>query len=241
MRIISLVPSLTELLFDLGLEKQTVGRTRFCIHPADKVTNTAIVGGTKNPNIEKIKALKPDLVVMNKEENRKEDADEITQLSEVLVTDINTIDEALLAISEIGLITNTKNKAQQIVDTIQNLRKQKPDSTPLRAAYMIWKKPWMTIGGDTYINNVMKEWNLINVFSNQQRYPEISISDIKKQQTDIVLLSSEPYPFSQKHISEITKELPGIDVILINGEWFSWYGSRMIPAFRSLNEWRNSL
>ena len=241
MRIVSLVPSLTELLFDLGLKNKIVGRTRFCIHPKDKIESVEIIGGTKNPNIPKIIELKPDLIIANKEENRLEDVHELKKFSDVLVTEIKTIDDAIHAIQKISEKTGSIQRGEEIINDIKKLLSQIPPTKPLRTAYFIWKKPWMTIGNDTYIHDVMKRYGLENIFGDESRYPEITLQEIKNRKADIVLLSSEPYPFSNKHIQEITKELSNTNVMLVNGEWFSWYGSRMIPAFKQLNDWRSIL
>ena len=241
MRIVCLVPSLTELLFDLGLAKNVVGRTRFCIHPADRVEDVAIVGGTKNPNIDRIKQLSPDLIIMNKEENRKEDALLLEQVADLLVTDINTIEDALISITEIAQRTGTNEAGKQLTNAINRELKKAETFEPVTAAYLIWKKPYMTVGGDTYIHHVMDKWGLKNVFADDQRYPEITTDDLRRIAPQLILLSSEPYPFSAKHVSELEKEVPGSKPMLVNGEFFSWYGSRMLPAFRYLNRWRAEL
>ncbi len=239
MRIICLVPSLTELLFDLGLGDQIVGRTRFCIHPKEAVESADIVGGTKNPNIERIKELRPDLIILNKEENRKEDAELLEQIADLLVTDINTIDEALLAITEIAKRTQTAEAGRKLTTAIRTEVDKADTFDPISAAYLIWKKPYMTVGGDTYIHDVMKKWGLKNVFADAERYPETTVEELRIKDPQLVLLSSEPYPFSAKHVQELDGQLGGPKSMLVNGEFFSWYGSRMLPAFRYLNRWRS--
>ncbi|MFA5669842.1 MAG: helical backbone metal receptor [Balneolaceae bacterium] len=237
-KIISLVPSLTELIIDLGLANRLIGRTRFCIHPADVVDEIAIIGGTKNPNIEKIKALQPDFILANKEENRQEDIEELQKDCYVHLTEIDTIEDALIAIIEIGTQLGAKEKAEDLVQQIQNTLSQKEDYKPLRTAYFIWKEPWMVAGSNTYIHEIMKEWNLENIFSNQSRYPEIDLSILKDDSPNLIILSSEPYPFKEKHIAEVQKFCPNSQIVLLDGEWFSWYGSRMVHSFNALNEWR---
>ena len=240
-RIISLVPSLTELLFDLGVGDCLYGRTRFCIHPEPEIETVAIIGGTKNPNIEKIKQLDPDLVIANREENRKEDVEAIKEFCEVLVTDIDTIDDALFAIHDIGDLCEAKEKAKELIGAIRSEMDQVPDEPPLSAAYLIWREPWMTIGHDTYIHSVLNHWNLDNVFALKTRYPKTSLTELAVKQPDLILLSSEPYPFKEKHVQEVSDHCPDSRVLLVDGEWFSWYGSRMLPSFRKLNAFRKAI
>lgn len=238
-RIICLVPSLTELLLDLGMKERLIGRTRFCIHPAEVVENITIIGGTKNPNIEKIRSLKPDLIIANKEENRKEDVEQLHEFCKVVVTRIDTIQEALDWILKLGTLLETKENASELVSSIKMTLNQKPESPPVSTAYFIWKDPWMTVGNDTYIHDVMKTYNLINVFARHDRYPTTDLMELSGIHPELILLSSEPYPFKQKHIDEIKESCSDSRIELINGEWFSWYGSRMLSSFRELNRWRS--
>lgn len=238
-RIISLVPSLTELLIDLGLKEQLIGRTRFCIHPADSVSGIKIIGGTKNPNIDKIRSLQPDLIITNKEENRKEDVEQLQTFSEVVITEIETIDQALQWITDLGKVLGAEETASGLVSSIEQALEEATEPEPVTTAYFIWKDPWMTIGNDTYIHDVMKRYGLINVFGQYERYPTTHLEELSEIKPDLILLSSEPYPFKQKHIDEIKESCPDSRIELINGEWFSWYGSRMLTAFRELNRWRS--
>jgi len=240
-RIISLVPSLSELIVDLGLTDKLIGRTRFCIHPKESVSNIPVIGGTKNPDIEKIKSLKPDLIIANKEENRKEDIEALTSEFDVLLTDINTIEDALLAIHDIGKRCDVVEKAQELNAAIRKELDQIPDEDTATVAYLIWRNPWMTIGPDTYIHSVLSHWNLTNVFADKKRYPQIKLSDIAKQKPDYIFLSSEPYPFKEKHFDEVAEQCPDSHIILADGEWFSWYGSRMLPSFKKLNVFRKAI
>ena len=235
------MPSLTELLFDLGLGNHVIGRTRFCIHPVKEVEKVPIIGGTKNPNPEKIKQLDPDLVIANREENRKEDVEAIEDFCEVLITDIDTIDDALFAIHDIGSLCGAKEKATELIAAIRSEMDQVPDEPPLSAAYLIWREPWMTVGHDTYIHSVMTHWNLENVFASESRYPKTTLPGLSKKQPDLILLSSEPYPFKDKHVMEVSESCPNSRVLKVDGEWFSWYGSRMLPAFRKLNAFRKAV
>ncbi|MFU8813070.1 MAG: helical backbone metal receptor [Balneolaceae bacterium] len=240
-KIVSLVPSLTELMVDLGLHKELVGRTRFCVHPKKVVADIPIIGGTKNPNVEAIRKLSPDLVIASKEENRQEDVEAIRRFSEVLVTDIQTISDALLAIHDVGSACGKQEKAAALIENIQDELERLPDAEPLRVCYLIWRDPWMTIGGDTYIHDVLGKWHFENVFGEQNRYPELSLDDIAQEKPDLVLLSSEPYPFKEAHLKEVGDACNASDVMLVNGEWFSWYGSRMLPSFRKLNMFRKAI
>ena len=240
-KIISLVPSLTELLIDLGLEEKLAGRTRFCIHPENKIQKIPIIGGTKNPRIEDIIETSADLIIANKEENREEDIRELEQHTEVMVTDISTIEEALFAIYEIGKKCNVPEEANKLIADIQTELNFVPDESPMSAAYLIWRSPWMTAGRDTYIHSVMEHWKLQNVFSQEVRYPKITLEQIHAKRPELILLSSEPYPFKEKHIPEISAVCNSANVMLINGEWFSWYGSRMLPSFRKLNAFRKAI
>jgi ABC-type Fe3+-hydroxamate transport system substrate-binding protein len=240
-RIVSLVPSLTELLFDLGLGHRVAGRTRFCIHPEEQVQKVPVIGGTKNPRLDKIRELNPDLIIANKEENRKEDVEELQKDFEVMVTEIDTIDEALFAIHDIGWTCGVQKQAKKLISDIQQELERVPDEQPVTAAYFIWRDPWMSVGHDTYIHSVLSHWNLENVYSDQTRYPKTSLHELSLKKPDVILLSSEPYPFKEKHIAEVSQFCPGADVILINGEWFSWYGSRMLHAFKQLNLFRKAI
>ncbi|RNC84785.1 MAG: hypothetical protein ED557_05005 [Balneola sp.] len=240
-RIISLVPSLTELLFDLGLDRQIIGRTRFCIHPEDRVNTISICGGTKNPNIEKILSLNPDLIIANKEENRKSDIEILEREVEVVLSDIGTIDEGLKFIRFIGEKLGVPDSSNAMVAKIEGLLDHERATSTINTAYFIWKDPWMTIGNDTYIHDVMAHYALRNVFEEQKRYPTTSMDELIGLSPELVLLSSEPFPFREKHIRELQSYLPNSKIMLTDGEWFSWYGSRMIPAFEGLNTWRSFL
>lgn len=240
-RIISLVPSLTELVIELGLEKELIGRTRFCIHPKEKVDQIPIVGGTKNPRLDKIQNLEPDYIIANKEENRPEDIAALKGNFEINITDIATIEDALIVIHQLGKLFNQQKKAQKLINNIQNALDNRPETSLLTSAYLIWKDPWMTVGGDTYIHDILEHWNLSNVFSDQKRYPKIDLDELKKQNPDLILLSSEPYPFKEKHMAQIEEVCPAARVLLVEGEWFSWYGSRMEHAFKRLNGWRKTI
>ena len=240
-KIISLVPSLTELLIDLGLKDRLAGRTRFCIHPADEVDDIPIMGGTKNPRLDKIKEAQPDLIIANKEENRPQDIKTLMDDFDVELTDIATIEDALIVIHNLGQKLNTADQAEKLITQIQSRLNDRPEEPELRTAYMIWKDPWMSIGHDTYIHDVMDHYNLTNVFGEKTRYPKFDLKELKQYHPDLILLSSEPYPFKEKHIATVEEVCPAARVLLVDGEWFSWYGSQMKHAFERLNIWRKAI
>ena len=233
-RIISLVPSLTELLFYLGLETEVAGITRFCIHPQEWFKNKTRVGGTKNVNFKTIDRLSPDLIIANKEENVKEQIERLAGRYDVYVTDVNNLNDATNMIIDIGKLTGRTEKAIALalqvkrnfekLETISSLKRK------TRAAYFIWRDPFMVAGGGTFINDMMNYCGLENVFSNLSRYPAINLQEIKDRNCELILLSSEPYPFKEKHKEEINQQLPAIPILLTDGEMFSWYGSRLLKA-----------
>jgi ABC-type Fe3+-hydroxamate transport system substrate-binding protein len=238
-RIISLVPSQTELLYDLGLDKETIGITRFCIHPEKWYRTKTRIGGTKDLHLDKIRNLQPDLVIANKEENNREDVEEIRKFCPVWTSDISNLADALEMIRRIGQLTGkseTANRLASVIDTDLTFVSKK--FTPLTAAYLIWKDPFMTVGGDTFIHDMMKICGLNNVFSHKFRYPEVTLEEIEAVSPNVVLLSSEPYPFREKHIGLLERQFPGLKVSLANGEMFSWYGSRLLHSANYFRELR---
>ena len=233
-RIVSLVPSQTELLFDLGLDAETVGITKFCIHPPSWVKTKDSIGGTKTVNIDKVHQLKPDLIIANKEENIKEQIEELAVDYPVWLSDVNNFDDALKMIEDIGQLTGKNEAALSLINNISLAFKTLPQiKSPVKTAYLIWQKPFMTVGGDTFINDMLNKCGFENIFSGKTRYPELSIAQLQTANCKLILLSSEPYPFKQKHIDELSSQLPGTKIILADGEFFSWYGSRMLqsPAY----------
>ena len=226
MRIVSLVPSITETLFDFGLNQEhVIGRTKFCIHPKNEVEKVPIIGGTKNLNIEKIKALKPDLIIANKEENVKEQVEELMKEFDVMLTNIETIEDNYYFIKSIGRLLHQEEKAQKFyLKAYESLYENKA-SKLYKIAYLIWKDPYMTVGNDTFIHHILTELGLDNQFKNQNRYPEIQVADLEK--AEIILLSSEPYPFKEKHLDELKAQFPTKKILLVDGEAFSWFGTRI--------------
>lgn len=238
-RIISLVPSQTELLYDLGLEEEVIGITKFCIHPEKWFRNKIRIGGTKTINMDKIRELNPDLIIANKEENVKEQIEALSQEFPVWISDINNLTEALDMIKQIGLITNRKEQAEDLSKSIEqaflNLKSQTPN-LKLNTCYLIWKDPYMTVGGDTFIHHILTQAGFENLFASSKRYPEITISELQTLNCELLLLSSEPYPFQQKHIDELQAQLTQTKILLVDGEAFSWYGSRLLHTPAYLNQ-----
>ncbi len=232
-RIVSLVPSQTELLHHLGLDNEVVGITKFCVHPNEWFKTKTRIGGTKNVNLEAIKALQPDLIIANKEENIKEQIETLEAIAPVWVSDINNLEDALKMIDAVGKLTNTSVKAQNLRTEIQ-IRFKTPNYK-LKTAYLIWRKPYMTVGGDTYISNMLQHAGFENVFTNERRYPIVTLQQIAATNCDVILLSSEPYPFKQVHIDEIKAVMPNVKMLLVDGEMFSWYGNRLLVAVDYFN------
>lgn len=237
-RIISLVPSQTELLVDLGLRENLVGATKFCVHPEDLRKKVTIVGGTKKVNYKKIEALHPDIIICNKEENTQEIVESLSLIAPVWVSDIFTFEDTLLMIRKLGIIFNVTENAEVICKYIENAKSdfiKSHTSKKKSVYYVIWKNPYMVAGQTTFINELLKLNNFINLSEENSRYPEVAISNLKK--ADLVLLSSEPFPFKEKDRKELEKQLK-TEVLLVDGEYFSWYGSRLkysFNYFKSLN------
>lgn len=241
-RIVSLVPSITELLYHLGLNEEVIGITRFCIHPSSWFRSKTKIGGTKNINIKKIYELQPDLIIANKEENVKEQVEELAKYFNIWLTNVDTVNDAYTMIKDIGNLTNTAAAAKKLITDIQKeFVKLKQDLKPVKTTYLIWRNPYMTIGGDTFISDVMQQCGLQNAFASHIRYPKITADDIKNTNCELVLLSTEPYPFKEKHIAELQAKLPGIKIILADGEMFSWYGSHMLQTPQYLSALLSSI
>lgn len=239
-RIVSVVPSQTELLADLGLNDEVVGITKFCVHPEVWFRSKERVGGTKTLNIDKIRELQPDLIIANKEENERTQIEELAKEFPVWISDVDTLPHALLMIQVIGQMTGTDGDAANLVDEIVHAFKGLNHAAqPKKVVYLMWRNPWMTVGGDTFIGHMIHVLGWQNAFEKQSRYPEVSAEELKAINPDKVLLSSEPFPFKEQHIAEIKEVLPDAEVMLVDGEMFSWYGSRLLKAteyFRALLE-----
>jgi len=239
-RIISLVPSQTELLHFLELELETIGITKFCVHPSSWHREKIKIGGTKNLDIEKIINLEPDLIIANKEENVKEQVEKLAEDFNVWVTDVNNLSDSLVMINDVGILTKKETKANALIQSFKNEFDQNQHhlNDLKNVVYLIWKDPYMTIGGDTFINNMLLQAGYKNIFDNTLRYPEVSIDLLQDLKPECIFLSSEPYPFSNKHIEELKSVLPDSKIILVNGEMFSWYGPRLLQAANYFNQLR---
>lgn len=232
-RIISLVPSQTELLIDLGLAHKLVGITKFCLHPKDTVKSIAKIGGTKNFNLEKIRSLKPDLIIANKEENEEIKLKELMSEFPVWISDVKNLDQAIDMIKEIGAITEETEKANILSLSISEkfLQFESVKKIKKSVLYLIWKSPFMSVNKDTFIHDMIKKCGWQNVCSHSvNRYPSLNEEEIVNLRPDIVLLSSEPFPFKEKHIADIKKVFPKSTITIVNGEAFSWYGSKLLTS-----------
>jgi len=241
-RIISCVPSTTELLYDLGLDVEVIGITKFCVHPDAWHKSKTRVGGTKNLNLTGIRDLTPDLIICDKEENKQEEVEKLMQNHMVWVSDTNTMDQGLDMIRLLGDVLSKTDRATDLCECIGSafsaLKKTLRPGNTLSAAYLIWRDPIMVAGAGTFIDDMMRRCGLLNLFPRGDNgYPEVNVDLLQQANPDLVMLSSEPFPFTEKHLPEFQKILPNAKVILVDGEMFSWPGSRMEKAaayFREL-------
>jgi ABC-type Fe3+-hydroxamate transport system substrate-binding protein len=249
-RIISLVPSISHLLVDLGKEKQLVGITKFCVDPPTMKDKTNVIGGTKKQDFKKIDKLQPDLIIANKEENTKEEIEQLAEKYTVWVSDVRSVSDSIAMIYSLGKILGAEKKADKIIDSISKgfkkvKRKAKKFEQKYTAGYFIWHDPYMVAGRSNIINSVMKYAGFENVFNSKnslqmqeylkdskgnKHYPQVSIELIRELNPEYILLSSEPYPFNEKHIEEFASILPEAKILLVPGEMFSWYGSKLIES-----------
>jgi len=245
-RIVSLIPSQTELLVDLGLESKIVGITKFCVHPEDLKTRKTIVGGTKKVDYDKIRALAPDIIICNKEENTLDIVENLGEISTVWITNIITVEDNLKMISDFGNLFNCVREANEWNANLTfalNDFKEFIESRPIqKVAYFIWKNPYMVAGSNNFINELLQLNHFENVFANQSRYPEIELEKINENGSlDFIFLSSEPYPFKEKDALEMQDFCPQAKIILVDGEMFSWHGSRLLKALNYFKELRQKL
>ncbi|MET3046904.1 ABC transporter substrate-binding protein [Flavobacterium covae] len=239
-RIVSLVPSQTELLYDLGLENKIVGITKFCVHPFHFKSTKTIVGGTKNIKFDKIKELKPDIIICNKEENTKEIVQELSSICPVWVTDIYTLEDNNKMIEDFGKLFNVRTESQKWIDKINFLKNDFlhfiENYEKQTVAYFIWGKPYMAAGRNTFINHLLEINKLENIYATNdkypERYPEVIVQKMRIQgDPDLIFLSSEPYPFKDEHAFELGRYSHHAKTVFVDGEMFSWYGSRLVKAF----------
>lgn len=229
-RIVSLVPSQTEYLFDLGLDREVVGITKFCIHPREKFKSTEKIGGTKRFQFEKIDRLQPDLILGNKEENYQQGIDRLSASFPVWLSDIVTFEDALDMMRLVGEVVGKPDRARELVGRVQRSLTQPLKAPRKRALYFIWRSPYMVAGQDTFINDMMRLAGFENVLPEGTRYPELTLEDVRQLDPEVILLSSEPFPFKARHAEEIQSVLPNAKWEIVDGEMFSWYGSRMLQS-----------
>lgn len=229
-RIISLVPSQTELLHDLGLEEEVIAITKFCVHPRKWFRTKTRVGGTKKMDLEAIAALQPDLIIANKEENEREQLEWLMDRFPVWISDVVSFEDCYQMIRAIGDITGTSEKANKIATKIEADMNSLPKAPALPTAYFIWRQPWMLAGQNNFINTMLQQLGLENIMDNHGRYPEATDKQLRRLKPELILLSSEPYPFKHRHFEELQEIAPNAKIMLVDGELFSWYGSRLLHA-----------
>jgi ABC-type Fe3+-hydroxamate transport system substrate-binding protein len=239
-RIVSTVPSQSEYLFDLGLEDEVIGITKFCIHPKSWFESKQKIGGTKNLHLEKIAALNPDLIIANKEENTLSDIEWLAERFPVYISDINSLNEAYQAMSDIGILTNRQVEAEDWLNRIKDEQRvyNAADQEFGTVAYLIWNDPLMAVGSNNFIHDMLGIGGWDNCFGHLKRYPVVTIDDIIAEAPHLLFLSSEPFPFKQSHVSYFKEHLPQTEVLIVDGEMFSWYGSRLLKSFKYFDELR---
>ncbi len=231
-RIISLVPSQTHLLYRLGLDKEVVGITRFCKYPSHWKKTKTIVGGTKEVKYDRITALQPDLILANKEENTKEMVEKLREIAPVYVAEVISWEDNLKFIDHVGQLTGTSSLARSIIDKLSGLKKELSRfKKNKKILYFIWKDPWMVAGKNTFIDTMLQLLGFENLADQLEgRYPVITQEDLLKLQPEILLMSSEPFPFSEKHRPDIEKLFPQAQIRFVQGEPFTWFGAYPLEA-----------
>lgn len=229
-RIVSIVPSQTELLYDLGLDEEVFGITKFCIHPDEWFRSKERIGGTKNVNIDKVRSLKPDLIIGNKEENTLSDIEALRDIAPVWMSDIYSLEDALDMIRNVGSLCSKEKKSAELIKLIErNFNNLKNSTRGKSALYLIWKDPFMGAAKNTFIDHILTEQlGLLNILEDKERYPSVDLNQINTP--DYIFLSTEPFPFNNSHIREINQLFPNSTVTLVDGEFFTWYGSRLKDA-----------
>ncbi|WP_391118230.1 ABC transporter substrate-binding protein [Psychrobacillus sp. L3] len=229
-RIISICPAITETLFALGLENEIVGRTKYCIFPKGIVENVPIVGGTKEVNVDKIRVLQPDLILAEKEENTEDIVRLLEKIAPVFVLEVQSIQNAYRFIQTLGELANKEQAADILITSCKSSFDSLLNKQNRKAAYVIWRKPYMVVGGTTYINDVLLTLGFHNPFENEDsRYPAVTKEELATANLDVLLLASEPFPFQEKHVAEFQVFLPDTKIVLVDGEMF-WYGAKMVTS-----------
>jgi ABC-type Fe3+-hydroxamate transport system substrate-binding protein len=244
-RIVSLVPSLTETLCALGLADALVGITVYCVEPREVVAGKTRIGGEKNPDLEKIRSLTPDLVIANIEENLREHVEALRASSiPVWVTYPRTVADGIRLIADLGAVTGTEARAAEIVGEIQPLYERVRSAASQRPAvpvfYPIWRAPYMTINRDTYIHDMLSVCGALNVFADRpERYPTVSLDEMAAARPAVILLPDEPFRFRRAHLADFAgyTEVPAVRdgrIHLVDGKPFSWHGPRIAEALRTV-------
>lgn len=237
-RIVSLVPSQTELLHDLGLGERVVGITKFCVHPPGWFLEKKKIGGTKTVLLERVASLRPDLIIGNREENEREQIEALAARWPVWMSDIFNLEDALDMIEKVGELVGkpaestrfSQKTGENFTQLAASRQSFSSKGSLISAAYFIWRKPYMVAASGTFINDLMKKTGLQNVFSDRSRYPEITLDELAAARPQVILLSSEPFPFSEKHFGEFAEACPNSIIRVVDGEMFSWYGTRLLKA-----------
>lgn len=240
-KIISLVPSQSELLYDLGLIHRLSGVTKYCDHPILLKNEVALIGGTKKLDLQKIEAIAPDLIIANKEENVKDQVLALAEKYPTWISDVKDLSSSLEMVKKVGALTNSLERAEDISQRISNSFKSLQTEPQIDAAYLIWRKPYMTVGGDTFINNMLELAGFRNIFCNEERYPHTDLDQLANSDAKVIFLSSEPYPFKEKHKIEIQQRCPNSIILLVDGTYFSWYGSRLVHSPRYFKKIRKAI
>ncbi|MFT5511869.1 MAG: ABC-type Fe3+-hydroxamate transport system substrate-binding protein [Bacteroidia bacterium] len=234
-RVVSLVPSQTELLYYLGVVP--IGQTVFCIHPSETFKESIKIGGTKKLQIDKIKSLNPDLIIGNKEENVQDQIQELRQDYPVYMSDVNTLEDAYKMIEQVGQITGKKIESDQLgIDVVAQFNRLiTPSSVRPSVLYLIWNDPYFGVGRRTFIHDLLEIGGFTNALKDRERYPELSPEQVATINPDYIFLSSEPFPFSEEHKKAVQLQFPESKVVLVDGEMFSWYGSRLLQTPEYIN------
>ena len=223
-RIVSLVPSQTEFLIDIGAP--VVGRTKFCIHPKEEVADIPVVGGTKKFQFDKIRELEPDFIIGNKEENYKYGIEKLEEEFPVWMSDIYTLEDAFEMMGALGSICDLESQARDVISECREATNSIKGTKAGKVIYLIWNKPWMAAGKNTFIDHFLSHLGYQNLVTTD-RYPELTTEQITNLNPDKILFSSEPFPFKEKHLEEAKRQWPNADCQRVDGELYSWYGSRL--------------
>lgn len=239
-RIVSLVPSQTEFLYELGLKDKIVAQTVFCVHPKSHFKKATKIGGTKKIRYEELDELQPDLIICNKEENNEEIVETLAKKYPVWVSDIKNIDDAFYMMRSLAELLDVKNEAEDLLRKITLSLNQKKIRHQYNCLYLVWRNPYMAVGCDTFINHMLQRAGFNNLIK-EQRYPELNLDELQLLNPEVLLLSSEPYPFKEKHVEELQTLLPNSKILTVDGELFSWYGSRLLNSQPYFNELQRQL